>query len=169
MGLRRKLIQGEQGQALVEFSFVCVILLMLVGGVADAVNIMRYNIALRGAATEAVNQISTANANMPDIEAICDDVINNNFCNNLGDGNTDYSCVVGKDVIDADRVYKYHDYNNGAPRDWSTHRAYMLVSVTLERDQVLLTPFGQLIFGDPGNSGVRHMQVTTKARVYMDD
>lgn len=167
MGLRRKLIQGEQGQALVEFSFICVILLMLVGGVADAVNIMRYNIALRGAATEAVNQITTAEANKLDVEAICANVININFQNNLGDGNTTYSCEIYKEEKDS-RTYKYHDYNNGDTRDWSSHRKYIPISITLERNQVLLTPFGQLVFSNPGGSGRRQMKVTTQTWVYMD-
>lgn len=165
MGLRRMLIRGEQGQALVEFSFICVILLMLAGGVADAVNIMRYNIALRGAATEAVNQISTINLNRPDAEAVCANVIIHNFCNSLGDGNTTYSYTVSSKPETDSRDYKYHDYNDGSHREWITHREYWPVTITMERNQVLLTPFGQLIFGDKGNNRQRNMKVTTEGRV----
>lgn len=165
MGLRKKLISGEQGQALVEFSFICVILLMLAGGVADVVNIMRYQIALSGAATEVINQLAATNRTVEAIDDLCEEVISTNFGNSLGDGNTTFRCVTSNasstDTID----YSYH---NEAKGDWHGTRDYVPYTVTLERDQVLFSPVGQLVFGDSGNGGRRHMKVTAQTRVYMD-
>lgn len=168
MRLGKKLTREERGQALVEFSFICVILLMLAGGVADGIILMRCNIALSGAATEVVNRISLAAATETEVSAICKDVIINNYPNILGDRNTTYSCLVSEKVeapVAVDIPYIYHDYEHGI---WSGNRAYKSVTVTLERDQVLLSPFGQLVFGDSGNGGRRRMKVTARTRVYMD-
>lgn len=167
MGLGKKLISGEQGQAVVEFSFICVILLMLFGGVADCVNIMRYHIALSGAATEVVNQISATTLEKTEMNALCKKVITTNFGNSLGDGDTNYSCTQGKRVtaqVTVNMPYYYHDKAN----IWEGSRAYTPIVVTLEREQVLFTPFGQLVFGSPGNGGRRHMEATAQTRVYMD-
>lgn len=167
MRLRKKLMRGEQGQALVEFSFICVILLMLSGGVLDGVNIMRYRIALSGAVTEVANQVATVDMNA--VSDICYDVININYLNNLGDGNTNYSCFPDDEVrgpVAAGMPYRYHVMGQA---DWDGVRTYVPVTVTLERDQVLFTPFGQLFFGDPGNRGKRNMKATAQIRVFLDN
>lgn len=164
MGFKIKLISSEQGQAVVEFSLICVILLMLAGGVIDGISVIRYNIALHGAATEVVNQISYSANIESRVDETCNNVIDINFHSSLGDGNTKYSSYADLHKIDT-IPYSYHDQTYG---HWSGSRAYVPVTVTLERDQVLLSPFGQLFFGDPGNGGRRHMKVTAHARAYMD-
>lgn len=164
MGFKKKLIPEEQGQALVEFSMICVILLMLAGGVIDGINVIRYNIALHGAAAEVVSQISYS-ADIEDrVDVACVNVIYTNFHSSLGDGNTNYSSYA--DIHQIDGIsYSYYDQSYG---EWHGSRAYIPVTVTLEREQVLLSPFGQLFFGDPGSGGRRHMEVTAQARAYMD-
>ena len=163
MGLKKLLIPGEQGQALVEFSFICVILLMLAGGVADGISVIRYNIALHGAAAEVVNQISFSGDIESRVDNICRDVIDINFRSSLGDGNTHYSSYAAVREIDS-MTYHYRDQTH----HWSGSRAYIPVTVTLERNQELISPFGQLFFGDPGNGGRRYMKVTARARAYLD-
>lgn len=164
MGLGKKITSGEQGQALVEFSFICIILLMLAGGVADSVNIMRHQIALHGAATEVVNQLSRTSLEASEVYAVCHKVIKDNFEHSLGDGNTTYNFASSTEKTDT-ITYRYHDEAHG---EWSGNRVYVTATVTLERNQTLLTPFGQLVFGNSGGGSQRHMTVSAQTRVYMD-
>lgn len=164
MRLKIRLTSGEQGQALVEFAFVLIFLLMLSGGIADGVNIIRHQIALHGAATEVANQISRIGLNPADVNKLCDRVINTNFRNSLGDKRTTVHYERAgrrKDTI------LYH-YRNELHEPWSGNREYETAIITLKRDQELLTPFGQLVFGNTQNGRIRKMEVTARTRVYTD-
>lgn len=158
MKIIKRLLNEEQGQAIIQFSVVAIILLALFGGTVDAVNIMRYHIAISGAASEIANQIDTLTPS--EVEAICEDVININYHSTLGDGNTVYTVEFGAKQTDG-IIYNYHDAIYG---NWSGDREYKPVTVVLKREQTLFTPFGRKIFSNSGDH--RLIRGVVQTRVY---
>ena len=160
--LVKQFIERERGQAMLHFSLVAMILLLLTGGVIDAVIIMRYHIALSGAATEIANKITVNKANGSDINTIGNAVININYQNILGDGDTVFTADIG-DMADDVIVYSYHDYPDGK---WNGYRRYIPVTIVLERELTLFTPVGQMIFSNAGDH--RLIRGVAQRRVYMN-
>lgn len=157
--------KSESGQAIVEFSLVSVILLMLMGGVIDGARVMRYQIIMNGAVTEVVNQITIKEYQDDNIKTVCDNVLNLNYQYELGDGKTSYRYVL--DTTAPDNItYTYHDYFMQSST-WSGKRNSGLVTVEIEREVELLTPFGRLIFGDAGG-GKRLIKTSASTRIYTD-
>lgn len=149
MKISKRFLREESGQALVQFSVVAILLLILAGGTIDSVIIMRYHIAVSGAASEIANRITLDDTlDVSDINAICDEVINTNYHNTLGDGDTRYTAIPGSTVTDNSFEYTYHDYTYG---NWSGYRKYKPVTVILEREQALFTPIGRGLFANSGD------------------
>lgn len=162
---RLKILKSSDcGQAIVEFSIVAAILLMLAGGAIDAVQIMRYQIALNAAVSEVCCQIT----NTGDVETICDKVIYINYKHILGDGKTVYSIPGGDIKARSDgREYKYYNYNlDQTDKVWSGKRYYVPVTIKMSREQPLLSPFGRLVFGDEALAGKRKIESTAMVRLY---
>jgi len=162
MKIVKRFIERERGQAMLQFSLVAMILLLLFGGVIDAVIIMRYHIVISGAATEIANRITVDKANGSDINAIGDDVINTNYQNILGDGETVFTSDIG-DMVDDVIVYSYHDYTNG---NWNGSRRYIPVTIVLERELTLFTPVGQMFYSNAGEH--RLIRGVAQRRIYMN-
>lgn len=161
---RLRLKGHESGQAIVEFAFVSVFLLMLVGGIIDGARVMRYKIIMSGAVTEVVNQITIKEST--DIGSVCAKVLSLNYQYELGDGMT--NCTFNLNSSSPDNfTYQYHEYNGGSTELWTGKRNGALVSVSMEREIELFTPFGRLIFGD-GGGGTRLVKTSASTRIYTD-
>lgn len=166
--MKGKLWGDEQGQALVEFAIISVILLLIAGGVVDAARIMRSNVVLSGAVADVTTQVTIDTATTVKLSALCNDVLTNNYGSTLADGNTVVSYKISRPRDDNNNGlgYSYHDKSEGT---WNGTRKYVLVSIEMEREEKLLTPAGVLFFSDPmGTQGIRTLMAQGSVRVYFD-
>lgn len=155
---------SEEGQALVEFAVISVILLMLAGGVIDGIRVIRCHIVMNGAVTEIANRITIDTATEVERERICREVINGNYYNELGDGNTFYKSTLG-DKVTGNIIFTYHDSPYSG---WRGNRDYTPITTSLEREMQLFTPFGRLIFGNSSGETKRRITTVAVTRVYMN-